>query len=139
MTIKRNPSSGFTLIEIIITLVIASILGVVIYQYLGSSLVRSSEPIFRLQKTLSLKQVAENINADHKNKIYTANLPELKTKIGSPGAGDYDNEYGKYRVVENKYISFTSNNESAPTDEKMLKVTIQNDQNETITMIFISA
>ncbi|GAB6273116.1 MAG: hypothetical protein STSR0003_29720 [Smithella sp.] len=143
MKIKWNTSQGFTLIEIIITIVIASILGTVIYQYMGSSLVRSSEPIFRLQKTLSLKQVAENITADF-NKNYRDDLPGLRTKIGEVSSTPKSNIYGDYSVVYNDYVQdLTANSDNSPgsetdpTKQKLLKVTIKNEEN-TITMLFIT-
>jgi len=128
-------NSGLTLIEIIITLVIASILGVVVFQYLGSSLTRSSDPIFRLKKSLTLQQVAENITADHKRN-FSADLAGLKAKIDNPSTSGY----GDYTVVTSKYVKFSNFQEIDETDpnvKKMLKVTIKNVQNETLTMLFI--
>ena len=143
MKIKWNTSQGFTLIEIIITLVIASILGTLTYQYMGSSLVRSSEPIFRLQKSFKLHKVAENITANY-NKNYTKDLPGLRTKIGAVSSTPKSNSYGNYSVVYNDYVqdlAANSNNspgsETDPTKQKLLKVTIKNEEN-TITMLFIT-
>ncbi|MFA5285409.1 MAG: type II secretion system protein [Smithellaceae bacterium] len=126
--------NGFTLIEIIITLVIASILGVIIFQYLGSSMVRSSDPIFRLKKSLTLQQVAENITADYKRNF--TDLVGLKAKVESPSTSGY----GDYTVVTSKYIKFDNFQEIDEPNadiKKMLKVTIKNEQNETLTMLFI--
>lgn len=135
---QEHSSWGFTLIEVIITLMIAAILGVVMYEYLGSSLVRSSEPFVRLTKSFSLRQVVENVSADYKQN-YIQNLPGLKTKLGVEGS-QQTNGYGVYTVVYNRYITFDAGNaETTATAEKVLKVTIKNDQNETITMLFISA
>lgn len=128
-------NSGLTLIEIIITLVIASILGVVVFQYLGSTMVRSSDPIFRLKKSLTLQQVAENITVDYKRN-FSADLAGLKLKIENPSTSGY----GNYTVVTSKYIKFSNFQEIDETDsniKKILKVTIKNDQNETLTMLFI--
>ncbi|MDI6726768.1 MAG: prepilin-type N-terminal cleavage/methylation domain-containing protein [Smithellaceae bacterium] len=129
---------GFTLIEVIVTLTITAILGVVVYQYLGSSFLKSSEPYFRLGKAFSLRRIAENMTADYLHN-YTANLPGLSAKIANPQSS----KYGDCTVVENKYIRFnaTTNaeeNETDPTKQKLLKVTIKNDQGETITMVFVS-
>jgi len=135
MKIKWKTSQGFTLIEIIITLVIASILGVVIFQYLGSSLTRSSDPIFRLKKSLNLQQVAENITVDYRRNFST-NLDGLKAKVENPSTSGY----GNYTVVTSKYIKFDNFQEIDETDpniKKMLKVTIKNAQNETLTMLFV--
>jgi len=133
---KHFTTRGFTLIEIIVTLLIASILGVFVYQYMGASLMRSSDPIFRLQKSLPLQQVAENITADYKRN-YTANLPGLKTMIEVPMKYAYGSY--SYTVTYNDYITFNAANQSIETTEqKMLKVTIKNDQNETLTLLFVS-
>jgi len=133
--INCKQKNGFTLIEIIITLVIASIFGVVIFQYLGSSLTRSSDPIFRLKKSLTLQQVAENITVDNKRN-FSANLAGLKAKVESPSTSGY----GNYTVVTSKYVKFSNFQEIDETDpniKKMLKVTIKNAQNETLTMLFV--
>jgi len=60
-----HPSRGFTLIEIIVTLVVAAILGSMVF-FLGSSLIESSMPISRLQKLAGLQCVMANITADYK-------------------------------------------------------------------------
>ncbi|MDZ4165915.1 MAG: type II secretion system protein [Smithellaceae bacterium] len=136
---QGRSNRGFTLIEVIVTLTIAAILGVVVYQYLGSSLARSTEPIFRLKKSFALRQVAENMTADYKRN-YSANLPGLSVNIGPAGL-QQSNKYGVYGVVDNKYIGFNVSNQevTTATEQKILKVTIKNDLNETITMLFISA
>ncbi len=45
MNISHFGEKGFTLVEIIVTLVIAALLGAVIFAYMGTSLTRSHEPI----------------------------------------------------------------------------------------------
>lgn len=64
-TQEKNSQAGFTLIEYIIALVIAAIVAAMIYSYMGSALIRSSDPIFRLQSVSKFHQVMENIVADH--------------------------------------------------------------------------
>jgi prepilin-type N-terminal cleavage/methylation domain-containing protein len=61
----RVHQSGFTLIEIIITVVIVAILGAMILTFLSKSLVDSSEPIRRLRQTSDLNRVMANITADY--------------------------------------------------------------------------
>jgi len=60
-----HSSRGFTLIEIIVTLVIAAIAGTMVI-LLGSSLMESSTPLSRLQKSAGLQTVMANITADYK-------------------------------------------------------------------------
>jgi len=70
--IKTNQA-GFTLIEFIVTLVIAASAAAMLYAFMGTTLTRSSEPIFRLQKSSNLHQVMENIVADY-NRLNALNL-----------------------------------------------------------------
>ena len=64
---KFTKCSGFTLIEIIITLVIVSILSTMVVTYMGTSFQQSSRPIHNYQKTLELHQTMENILAHYKS------------------------------------------------------------------------
>ena len=41
----REPLAGFTLIEVIVTIVVGSIVGVVFFVYMGEQLTHSSDPI----------------------------------------------------------------------------------------------
>ncbi|MCX5846987.1 MAG: prepilin-type N-terminal cleavage/methylation domain-containing protein [Deltaproteobacteria bacterium] len=57
--------SGFTLIEIIVTVVIVAILSAMILTFLSDSLVKSSDPVKRFQKTTELNKITANIMADY--------------------------------------------------------------------------
>jgi hypothetical protein len=60
----------------------------------------------------------------------------LKAKVESPSTSGY----GDYTVVTSKYIKFDNFQEIDEPNadiKKMLKVTIKNEQNETLTMLFI--
>lgn len=75
-------SSGFTLLEIIIVLLISTILAAMMLPYFGRNLHQSSAPIFDLQKSLSIVRVMENITADYKASNRSgAALTALKNKI----------------------------------------------------------
>ena len=129
---------GFTLIELIVTLALVAIFGAVMYQYFGTSMTQSAVPIFRLQKSLALQQVMENIPADYLEN-YASSLPGLQARIGAEGS-DQSNSYGQYSVVENRFIKFTNETEAALAEgdpPNKLKVTIANDQNEILTVIFV--
>lgn len=128
--------TGFTLIEIIITLVISGILGAVLYSYFGRTFTSSSNPVVRLKKTFSLQQIVENITADYL-KNYTTNLDTLKTNIGAE-ATSQNNSYGQYYVVNNRYIKFVSQAEAADDTgtNNLLKVTVKDDLGEILTVVF---
>jgi len=73
MRTTKNNQAGFTLIEFIVTLVIAAIAAAMVYTFMGNMLTKSSDPIFRLQKASNLHQVMENIVADY-NRLNALNL-----------------------------------------------------------------
>jgi len=58
----QHRQGGFTLLEIIASLLIAAILGAIMFQYFGTSLTQSTVPIDRLKKALELQHTLENIN-----------------------------------------------------------------------------
>lgn len=60
----RKPS-GFTLIEVIATLVIVSVLATFAYVYFGKGFLESVTPVTRLKTAASLLRVMENITADY--------------------------------------------------------------------------
>ena len=61
----NQRASGFTLIEVIATLVIVSVLGTVAYVYFGKSFLESVTPVTRLKQTAALNRIMENITADY--------------------------------------------------------------------------
>jgi prepilin-type N-terminal cleavage/methylation domain-containing protein len=76
----RSADSGFTLIEIIVTLTVAGILSVMLVQFIGTSLSRSAAPIISMQEGKDLQAVFENMNADYKRLLITGNAPSTPLK-----------------------------------------------------------
>jgi prepilin-type N-terminal cleavage/methylation domain-containing protein len=56
---------GFTLIEIIATLVIVAVLGTLVYTYFGKALTESVAPVTQLKQSGALHRVMQNIIADY--------------------------------------------------------------------------
>jgi len=135
-----NNHKGFTLIEIIISLVVLAILATMLVSYMGSSVRESGQPAIRLKDTMTLQQVMENIRADMNDKN---DLAALKASVGT---GSQNNNYGVYTVVYNNYIKFndTSFNEEADSagssgndDIDVLKISIKDNSGLTITSFFV--
>jgi len=61
---QRHQGSGFTLIEIIITMMIVSVLGTMIYTFFLKAFSESVTPITRLRASAVLHRVMANITAD---------------------------------------------------------------------------
>lgn len=120
---KCVRQQGFTLIELIITLVVFAILATMLVTVMGTSVTNSGQPVSRLQQTMTLQQTMENIRAN-----FTAinDLALLKIAIGS---GQQDNAYGAYEVIDNRYIKFTGYNEAeGVAADGILKVSIKDQE-----------
>ena len=128
MLLTKTGKQGFSLIEVIIGIVVFGILAIIFISFLGSPLTDSVQPVVRLENTMLLQRVMEDIRADFKaNK----DLAALKTAIDA-------GTYGTYTVEHNDYIKFTGNSEVADsTDLDLLKVTIKNTTGDfTLTLLF---
>jgi len=134
---KCTASDGFTLIEIVITIVIGAVLGALIVPFLSKALTASSEPIQRLSSAMDLKLVVENIIEKYEQN--PTDLASLKSAIGDEDTTQ-SNSYGSYEVVSNRYIKFSSYNDTSITGgdpENLLKVTVKStDTGETVTTLF---
>ncbi|WP_155321115.1 PulJ/GspJ family protein [Desulfosarcina ovata] len=120
----RMTHSGFTLIEIIVTLTVAAILSVILVQFMGTSISRSVEPTLSLQEGMTLQGIFENMNADYKRLLLVDSTPlaTFKSRVES-------GYYGTYTVSQSEYIEFdTSQSEvactSSPSECRVLKVAI---------------
>jgi prepilin-type N-terminal cleavage/methylation domain-containing protein len=58
-----RAARGFTLIEVIVTLVIVAIMGTMIYVYLGKGFLETVTPAVQMQKYTDLHRAMENIRA----------------------------------------------------------------------------
>jgi len=61
-----KTKNGFTLIEVIVTIVISAIVGTLILSYLGNSLTQSGAPLARFQQATGLHKAMEIITADYR-------------------------------------------------------------------------
>ena len=125
---KSDTISGFTLLEVIITLTVGALLMAVILPYLGTSVTRSSEPLSNLRNTLFIYRTMENMTADYRNQQAnnSLDLVSLQSGIGAEGT-DQNNKYGDYHVEENRFILFDGADQetSAGGSQHVLKVTIR--------------
>lgn len=95
---------GFSLIEIIVTLVIAGIAAAMLVPFFMSSVTESSLPMDRLGTDMNLQAVMENMIQDYRTNFAT-NLAGLKTKVETSGAG-----YGSYVVVSSDMVKPNASN-----------------------------
>lgn len=141
-----KKDSGFTLIEIIVTLIVASILGTIVATFMGSTMTGSVQPLLRVQHANTAGQVMENITADF-NKLNsddigngtTIALSTLKTNIlsGSTNSTYYG---ATYAIAFNDYVVLNSNGTTAPIadgtgNNRTLRVSITQGS-QTLTTLF---
>jgi len=119
---------GFTLIEIIVTILIVALFGAMMIVFLSDSMVKSSESVTRLEKIPDLNRVMVNMISDYKK-----TLPPLSTLQANINSNYYP---GTYTVVENKFIQFDGSYTEIAGGSTILKVTIKNNQGETLTALF---
>jgi len=134
---------GLTILEIIVTIVVAAILGTVLVRVMGTALTRSSVPITLLQNTYSINQIIEEMTADYEHLYENVNEKEydistLKTYIENGNVSSNTPYYGPYSVDEIDYIRFdaSENQELDPSgDNNILKVSISSN-NQSLTVLF---
>ena len=137
----KTDNLGFTLIELIVVIVVASIFATMMVQFVYTSGVKSTAPIFVLDKSLKIDEVIENITSDYLQN-YTLDLNLLQTRIGKREGSDQNNGYGVYRVIHNRFIKFVANSEKASPqgdfkNGNLLKVTIESiNSKERLTAIY---
>jgi len=139
-----DTESGFTLLEVVVTLIVAAILGTILVSFMGSNITGSATPLLRVQNASTISQVMENITADY-NKLNSEDvdnntsiaLSTLNTNIDNGNNSANTHYYGPYAVVYKSYILFNSGNEVPDTTgaNRILKVTLRQGE-QTITTLF---
>lgn len=126
---RARGRTGFTLLEVIVTLVLFGIVAVMLGPYLLGPVSRSSAPLENLKKGISLQESMEKIIFKYNN----VSLPDLKDWINS-------NASGKYVVVTNGYYKLGESNKFEPDasgKNELLLVTIKSlTTGEQLTMLF---
>jgi len=126
-----TKNQGFTLLEVVITLIVGSILGAILVQFMGTSMKNSFEPVIMVQDGCGVYEIMEKMNADYKMRLLTSTvnpLDEFKTVVENGWNIANTPYFGSYTVVT-KYITFNIGNveNAAPdpsSDPRVLKVII---------------
>jgi prepilin-type N-terminal cleavage/methylation domain-containing protein len=130
--VGKSDQKGFTLVEVIVTIIATAILGVIFINFMGTAMSKSVRSVEMVQGEASAEAVLERIIADYVLKMNQNNATALgliKT--------DIDNKtYGNN--VTAVYIIFDSGgNEAADTAglNRTLKVTVGAAGNDLVTLL----
>jgi len=142
--ILKGKSSGFTLLEVIVALIVGSILGAILLEFLGQTVHKSFEPIKMAQGSTDLTSIVEKVNMEYKKRmligLLSSNpnpLADLKSAIenNTPNFGDYTVTATWIEFdpsgQPNQYVEAADNN---PLNQKILKVTVVSGQHEITTL-----
>jgi prepilin-type N-terminal cleavage/methylation domain-containing protein len=130
----KKGQRGFTLLEVIVTIIVAAVMGVVLVQFMGTAMLRSGEAVVRVQDVSTLRHVLDNMTSDYKNLAATqaSFLSTFKTRVDTP------NYYGTGYTATTRYIAFDGSraevqDTSAPYN--LLNVTVTKG-NQSFTTVF---
>jgi len=135
--ILKGKSSGFTLLEVIIALIVGSILGAILLEFLGQTVHKSFEPVKMAQGSMELTAIVEKMTADYKKQIALSNNPLVDFK------SDIENNTGNYGDYSwsTSWITFDGsgnevqdNDPLSPFYHRVLKVTVVRGQHEITTL-----
>jgi prepilin-type N-terminal cleavage/methylation domain-containing protein len=125
---KKRGRFGFTLIEVIVTLVLSAIAMAALVPFMGRVFLLSHETGAQLQGGLDIRSAMEDLVARNTNAV-----ERIRVRVGAQG-GTY---LGQFVVVDNRYVAFPGNAESVVVStNNLLKVTLRNPQGETLTRLF---
>ncbi|MDZ7580388.1 MAG: type II secretion system protein [Deltaproteobacteria bacterium] len=129
--ILKGEPRGFTLLEVIIALIVGSILGAILLEFLGQTVHKSFVPIKMAQGSMELTAIVEKMNADYKKQLMLSNDPLVELK------SDIDNNTGNYGdfSAATSWIKFSGGTEIADDGvgsdaHRVLKVTVVHGQHE---------
>lgn len=105
-------SNGFTLIEVIVTIVIGAIASVLLIQFMGGNMERSLAPLVRVDHSYRLTTVMENITAHYKNLLLMDADPlgQLATDVQGGNVSSNSPYFGNYTPTVQS-IDFSSGSE----------------------------
>ena len=115
---KGFNQNGFSLLEVIVTLVVAGILAAMLVQFMGANITRSVTPVVNVQNAYAAESVMESMLADYK-KLLVQDIAPMATFKSRVDSG----YYGTYAVEHNDYIAFAGGLET-PGGNTLLKVSI---------------
>ncbi len=129
-----SADNGFTLIEIIVTIILGSILAAVMFQFMGTALTGSSGPVEIVRDSSDMEVLMEE--------IISAYVKEINDTTADPtdALDTIVTNYGTNSNVNLSYIRFDASsgaeeNLGLGTETNTLKVTVQSAGHKLVTIL----
>lgn len=108
--IFHTSNKGFTLLEVIVSLIIISIFGAAFIGFFQTQIAGSTQPVIAVQQGFSLGEIMEKIKADYELLINADPTPLITLEANIQAS---PSSYGEYTAIT-KFINFDgSGNEEA--------------------------
>lgn len=123
---------GFTLVEVIVSLVVAGILGAMLIAFMGTGVMQSSNPVIIAQNGAYLNAIMDKMTADyrynmsHALKTGASRTVGFNNFIANLDTANYYSDGSHPYAVTKQRISFAGNppQETNDSGSKVMKVTI---------------
>lgn len=117
---RSRSGSGFTLIEVLVTIIISAVLATILAQVMTTQTSRSYLPVRTIEENLALRAVMDNIAADYRwlKKNDASPLVTLQTRIQTAGTyWDAGSSYtnGVTLQANSSCIGFDADNDEDPS------------------------
>lgn len=126
---RQRHRAGFTLLEVVVTIILIGLLGTLLVQVLGTGVQRSAEPIVSIQTGYRLVGVMDRITADYEEGYRDGRITfaQFKTDVDNGHRSDQTPYYGDY-TVETAYIAFQDGVEVPDTSggNRLLRIRLSN-------------
>jgi prepilin-type N-terminal cleavage/methylation domain-containing protein len=130
---KIKDARGFTLIEVILTLIVAGLLGAMLFQFMGTGVMQSTNPVLLAQNGAYLNSLVDKMTADYRYNMSHALATGASRETGfnnfmtNLNTENYYSDGSHPYTVAKQRISFTGNppQETNDNGSKVMKVTIQ--------------
>ena len=129
----RSNEHGFTLLEVVVSIMVAAILGTLLYQYSQTALSSTVTPIIQLSNIQDLNDVMEKITGDYQAKL-------ADTSKTSPWIGTFGNamvtKYGaEVDSIDSVLGTFALNTWTDDSSGNTVKITMIKG-NQSLTALF---
>ena len=137
--------NGFTLLEVIISLIVASILGAILLEFMGQTVHKSFVPVKMAQNSMELTGVVECLTANYRKQMMaslpasvstTDPLDQFKNDVETNtfGCGDYTATTSWISFAPTEAANVFTEAADNSGEKRVLKVTIVRGQHEVTTL-----